>query len=132
GELVAILVVGQPVVGSSYGRSETETLFDLATHLATAIRDISLHHQLQREKEFSERILEHMSSGVLTIGRDQRVSTMNRRAEEILDLPAQTVVGEDLRVLPSPLGDMLYDTLRSGRAVRSEEHTSELQSRSDL
>src|SRR5207249_616843 len=62
-------------------------------------------------------ILEHMSSGVITIGRDQRVGTMNRRAAEILDLPAQTVVGEDLRVLPSPLGDMLYDTLRSGRAV---------------
>src|SRR2546429_7568764 len=117
GELVAILVVGQPVVGSTYGRRETETLFDLATHLATAIRDIALHNQLTREKEFSERILEHMSSGVITIGRDQRVGTMNRRAAEILDLRAQGVVGEDLRVLPSPLGDMLYDPLRSGRAV---------------
>src|SRR5207253_973780 len=117
GELVAILVVGQPVVGSTYGRRETETLFDLATHLATAIRDIALHNQLQREKEFSERILEHMSSGVITIGRDQRVGTMNRRAAEILGLAAPVVVGEDLRVLPSPLGDMLYDTLRSGRAV---------------
>jgi len=42
---------------------------------------------------------------------------MNRRAAEILGLPAQTVVGEDLRVLPSPLGDMLYDTLRSSRTV---------------
>src|SRR5207249_2373826 len=117
GELVAILVVGQPVVGSTYGRRETETLFDLATHLATAIRDIALHNQLKREKEFSERILEHMSSGVITIGRDQRVGTMNRRAAEILGLAAPVVVGEDLRVLPSPLGDMLYDTLRSGRAV---------------
>lgn len=116
GDLVAILVVGQPVVGSSYGRRETETLFDLATHLATAIRDIALHNQLEREKEFTERILEHMSSGVITIGRDQKVGTMNRRAEEILGLPAHRVVNEDLRSLPSPLGDMLYDTLRSGRA----------------
>lgn len=121
GELVAILVVGQPVVGSAYGRSETETLFDLATHLATAIRDIALHHQLEREKEFTERILEHMSSGVITIGRDQRVSTMNRRAEEILGLLAASVVNEDLRALPSPLGDMLYDTLRTGRSVARAE-----------
>src|SRR5438034_884248 len=98
GELVAILVVGQPVVGSTYGRRETETLFDLATHLATAIRDIALHNQVKREKEFSERILEHMSSGVITIGRDQRVGTMNRRAAEILGLPAQTVLGDGLRV----------------------------------
>jgi PAS domain S-box-containing protein len=121
GELVAILVVGQPVVGSTYGRRETETLFDLATHLATAIRDIALHNQLTREKEFSERILEHMSSGVITIGRDQRVGTMNRRAAEVLGLSAHAVLGQDLRVLPSPLGDMLYDTLRSGRTVMRAE-----------
>jgi PAS domain S-box-containing protein len=121
GELVAILVVGQPVFGTGYGRRETETLFDLATHLATAIRDMALHRQLEREKEFSERILAHMSSGVITIGRDQRIGTFNRRAEEILGLEASTVTGQDLRALPSPLGDMLFETLRSGRALPRAE-----------
>ena len=121
GELVAVLALGQPVFGTTYGRHEMQTLFDLAAHLATVLRDITLHHQLEREKEFSERILSHMSSGVVTIGRDQRVGTLNRRAEEILELSAAAVVGQDLRVLPSPLGDMLYDTLASGRpAARTE------------
>jgi nitrogen fixation/metabolism regulation signal transduction histidine kinase len=113
--------VGQPVVGTRYGREAIETLFDLATHLATAIRDITLHHQFQREKEFNERILEHMSSGVVTIGRDERVSIINRRAQEILELPAEKAINQDLRVLPSPLGDMLFDTLSSGRAVTRSE-----------
>jgi PAS domain S-box-containing protein len=121
GELVAVLALGQPVFGATYGRHEMQTLFDLAAHLATVLRDITLHHQLAREKEFSERILSHMSSGVVTIGRDQTVGTLNRRAEEILDLSAATVVGQDLRVLPSPLGDMLYDTLASGRAAARSE-----------
>jgi len=121
GELVAILVVGHPVVGGAYGRHDTETLFDLATHLATAIRDITLHHQLQHEKEFNERILAHMSSGVITIGRDERVGTMNRRAEEILGLSASSVVRHDLRVLPSPLGDMLFETLSTGRTLAPTE-----------
>jgi PAS domain S-box-containing protein len=116
GDLVAILVLGQPVFGDAYARAEIETLFDLATQLATVIRDITLHQHLQREKEFSERILSHMSSGVITIGRDHRVGTMNRRAEEILGLSADAVVRQDLRVLPSPLGDLLFDTLSSGRA----------------
>lgn len=121
GELVAVLALGQPVFGTTYGRHEMQTLFDLAAHLATVLRDITLHHQLAREKEFSERILSHMSSGVVTIGRDERVGTLNRRAEEILGLSAAHVVGQDLRVLPSPLGDMLYDTLASGRpAARTE------------
>ena len=121
GELVAVLALGQPVFGVTYGRHEMQTLFDLAAHLATVLRDIALHHQIEREKEFSERILSHMSSGVITIGRDQKVGTLNRRAEEILELSAAAIVGQDLRVLPSPLGDMLYDTLASGRpAARTE------------
>lgn len=121
GELVAILVLGQPVFGSGYARAEIEMLFDLVTQLATVIRDITLHQHLEREKEFTERILSHMSSGVITIGRDQRVGTMNRRAEEILGLSAHAVVGQDLRVLPSPLGDLLFDTLSSGRAMPRTE-----------
>jgi len=121
GELVAILTVGQPVVGSTYGRGETETLFDLASHLATAIRDIALHNQLEREQQFSERILAHMSSGVITIGRDQCIGTINRRAEEILQLSAGEVIKQDLRALPSPLGDMLFDTLKTGRAAGRHE-----------
>lgn len=121
GDLVAILVLGQPVFGTMYGRREMETLYDLATHLATVIRDIALHQQLQREKEFTERILSHMSSGVLTIGRDQRIGIMNRRAEEILGLPAHAIVNQDLRLLPSPLGDMLFETLSSGRALPRTE-----------
>src|SRR5919109_1083179 len=62
-----------------------------------------------------------MSSGVVTIGHDQRIGTLNRRAEEILELSAAVVVGQDLRVLTSPLGDMLYDTLASGRAAPRTE-----------
>lgn len=121
GDLTAVLIVGQPVFRSSYGREETETLFDLATHLATAIRDIALHEQLRQEKEFTERILTHMASGVVTIGRDHKIGTFNRKAEEILGLAAADAVDEDLRILPSPLGDMLFDTLSSGRIVRPTE-----------
>jgi PAS domain S-box-containing protein len=123
GELVAILVAGHPVAGGTYRRVEMETLFDLAAHLATAIRDITLHHELRREKEFNERILAHMSSGVVTIGRDHRIGIFNRRAEEILGTRAADVVGRDLRELPSPLGDMLFETLSTDRALpRSEVH----------
>src|SRR2546430_4901904 len=62
-----------------------------------------------------------MSSGVVTIGRDEKVGTFNRRPEEILNLRAAAVVGQDLRMLPSPLGDMLYETLAHGRALPKSE-----------
>ena len=121
GELVAILTLGERVVGGSYGRRETEILFVLASQFGTAVRDIGLHQKLQREKEYNEQILAHMSSGVITIGRDEKISTMNRRAQEILDLPVHDILNHDLRVLPSPLGDLLFETLSRRRAVQRTE-----------
>lgn len=121
GELVAILTLGQRITGLPYSHRETEILFNLATHLATAIRDIRLHHQLQYQKEYIERILAHMSNGVITIDRSERITLLNRRAEEILGLSAHDILGKDLRALPSPLGDLLYETLVRGKSVHRAE-----------
>jgi len=121
GELVAILTLGRRVTGGAFTRRETELLWSLSNHLATAIRDIRVHHLLQYQKEFSERILAHMANGVITIGPDERVVMMNRRAEEILGIAAGDVVNRDLRALPSPLGDMLFESLTRNRAVNREE-----------
>ena len=123
GELVAILTLGQRITGGAYSRRETEILFNLGTHLATAIRDIRVHHLLQYQKEFNERILARMSNGVITIAPDETVVMMNRQAEEILGIAAKDVLNRDLRVLPSPLGDLLFETLTRGRSVnRAEVH----------
>lgn len=121
GQLVGILTLGRRITGGAYGRRETESLFNLASHLATAIRDIGVHHQLQYQKEFNERILQRMSSGVVSIGPEQRVVIMNRRAEEILGMAARDVLNRDLRVLPSPLGDLLFETLSRGHSVTRSE-----------
>ena len=120
-ELVAVLTLGQRVTGGAYSRRETEIIYSLASHLATAIRDIRVHHLLEYQKQFTERILAHMSNGVITIGPDERVVIMNRRAEEILGMSARDALNRDLRVLPSPLGDLLFETLTRGRAIHREE-----------
>jgi nitrogen-specific signal transduction histidine kinase len=123
GELVAILTLGERIVGGAYGRREMEILFTLATQFGMAIHHSRLHHRLHREKEFSERILAHMSSGVITIGRDEKIGMMNRRAEEILQVASRDAIDHDLRVLPSPLGDMLFETLSHRVTVdHSEVH----------
>ncbi|MBI4240741.1 MAG: GAF domain-containing protein [Candidatus Rokubacteria bacterium] len=121
GELIAILTLGQRITGLPYHHRETEILFNLATYLATAIHDIRLHHELRYQKVYIERILAHMSNGVITIDREHKVTILNRRAEEILGLPAAEVLDRDLRVLPSPLGDFLYETLTTGRTVQRVE-----------
>ena len=68
-----------------------------------------------------------MSSGVISIGPEHRVVIMNRRAEEILGMAARDVLNRDLRALPSPLGDLLFETLSRGRSVtRSETQLADL------
>ncbi len=62
-----------------------------------------------------------MSSGVISIGPEQRVVMMNRRAEEILGMAAKDALNRDLRVLPSPLGDLLYESLSRGSSVTRSE-----------
>jgi len=121
GDLTGILTLGQRITGVPYTHRETEILFNLAAHLASAVQDIALHHQLRYQKVYAERILSHMSNGVITIDRDEKVTIMNRRAEGILSLPASEILNRDLRTLPSPLGDLLYETLTGGKAVHRTE-----------
>ena len=57
----------------------------------------------------------------MAINSEERIITFNYRAGELLQLSPAEVMGKDLRHLPSPLGDLLYETLITGRAVLKEE-----------
>jgi nitrogen-specific signal transduction histidine kinase len=114
GTLVGILNLGERVTGLPYTDDELEVLFSLAGQVAIGIQDIDLYHELQYQKVFIENILTYMSSGVISIGTDERIRIFNHRAAEILRKSAAEVLHEDLRLIPSPLGDLLYETLQHG------------------
>ena len=121
GGLVGILNLGERVTGLPYTDDELEILFSLASQVAISIQDINVHEELQAQKACLENILTHMSSGVITIGIDEKIRLYNHRAAEILEKPAAEMIHEDLRHLPSPLGDLLYETLVQGVAYRKHE-----------
>jgi signal transduction histidine kinase len=121
GALVGILNLGERVTGLPYTDDELEILFSLASQAAVGILDIKLYEEFQYQKTFIENILTHMSSGVITIGMDEKIRIYNHRAAEILDKPSVEVLDEDLRNLPSPLGDLLYETLVHGVAYQHHE-----------
>ncbi|OPX32078.1 MAG: hypothetical protein B1H40_03005 [Candidatus Latescibacteria bacterium 4484_181] len=121
GSLIGILALGYTITGLSYTDEELETLFTLASHIAMAAQDIQLYHQTQYQKSYIEEILARMSSGVINIDENERVIIFNQRAEEILQRKTSEVLNQDLRCLPSPLGDMLFETLRTGKAYHKVE-----------
>jgi nitrogen-specific signal transduction histidine kinase len=120
-KLVGILVLGPRVTGQPYGVEDLERLFTLASQVAMAVEDIGLFNTVRAQHGFIEQVLTHLQSGAITIDAAGRVTRFNRRAEQILDLSLGDVLGQDLRVLPSPLGDLLYDTMRGGRELRLTE-----------
>jgi nitrogen-specific signal transduction histidine kinase len=121
GTLVGILNLGERVTGLPYTDDELEILFNLASQIAIGIQDINLYEEFQSQKMFIENILTHMSSGVITIGTDEKIRIFNHRAAEILGKPSTETLNEDLRNLPSPLGDLLYETLQRGVAYHKHE-----------
>ncbi len=121
GKLVGALALGPKVTGSPFYEDELELLYIMCTNVAIAVRDIELHQRLYYQKIYTESILQRMNSGVAAISREETVTTFNSRAGEILSLNPDQVLGRDLRGLPSPLGDLLYETLSSGRAYHKEE-----------
>lgn len=122
GRLAGIMLLGEKVLGASYATGEIETLFAVTNYVALAAEGIELHDELRRAKTYTDRIVERMGAGMITLGADERIEVCNPYAAEVLGLDCTEVEGADLRALPSPLGDMLYDALRRPeRPVMSAE-----------
>jgi len=120
-KLVGILALGPRVTGQAYVGEDLERLFTLASQVAVALEDISLFNTVRAQHTFIEQVLARLQSGAITIDGGSRVTLFNQRAEELLGLPKGDVLGEDLRALPSPLGDLLFETARDGRELRLQE-----------
>lgn len=122
-DLVGILTLGPRVTGQSYSAEDLERLFTLASQVATAVQDISRFHTVQDQASFIEQVLAQLQSGAITIAASGRITLVNQRAEEILGIPRAELLGHDLRELPSPLGDLLHQTLQGGPELRLQEVT---------
>ncbi|MBD3293280.1 MAG: PAS domain S-box protein [Armatimonadia bacterium] len=122
GRLAGVLMLGDKVLGEGYSRGELEMLFGVTNHVALAAQGVELHTELGRSKAYTDNIVESMGAGLVTLGKDERITLCNPHAAEILGVSRKEVEGADLRALPSPLGDMLYAGLKSpgGQSVSEE------------
>ena len=121
GKLVGILNLGERITGGPYTDHELDIVFSLASQVAVGIQDIALYHKVQMQKNSTEKILRYMSSGLITIDTQEKIQMCNHRAAEIFGMTWDKLLHEDLRSLPSPLGDILYETLHDGVNYSKEE-----------
>lgn len=121
GKLIGIFNIDDKITEEPFYREELEIIYVLCNYLAAAVKDIDLYHQILYQKEFTKNILSSMPSGMIAINRDERITVFNQRASEILNLNPSEMIGRDLRNLPSPLGDILYETMVTGTSYKRHE-----------
>lgn len=121
GKLIGIFNIGDKITGEPFYKEELEIIYVLCNYLAIAVKDIDLYHQIWYQKEFIKNIFSSMNSGMIAIDKDERITVFNQQAGEILNLEPSQMIGNDLRILPSPLGDILYETMVRGTSYRRYE-----------
>jgi nitrogen-specific signal transduction histidine kinase len=123
GKLIGIVNVDNKITGEPFYNDELEIIYVLCNYLAAAVKDIDLYHQIWCQKEFTNNMLSSMNSGMIAIDKNEKVTIFNQQASEILKIDPARVIGSDLRILPSPLGDILYETMATGNSYTRYEVT---------
>ena len=122
-QLVGVITFSGKITGESLTIEELELAYHLASQLARTVRNLRLLDQVAGQQRFMSEVLAHVQSGVIVIGREQRVLSVNRYARELLGLGNRDVTGESLRSLPSRVADVLFETLQTGQEIYKREVT---------
>jgi PAS domain S-box-containing protein len=120
GKLGAILVVGSKLSGDPYFREDFELLETLASQLAVGLENARLYQEVVSIKEYNERILAYMDSGVIAVREDGIVTTFNPAAERLTGSPGPRVLENSLGTLDVAIQRILKDSLAGHQDSETE------------
>jgi|GEM_PF-1452921 len=121
GQLVGILGIGPRLFGQGYMPVEMEALFAIGGQIASSVHHCRLHTALRGQQEMTEHMLSVIPTGALVLGEDQRIAFVNNAAVTILGQSRASLFSADLRSLPSPLGDLAYESLSQRKDLMRRE-----------
>jgi PAS domain S-box-containing protein len=120
GQLMAIILAGPKLSGDSFFGEDLELLETLASELAIGLKNAQLYHEVVSIKEYNERILAHMDSGVIAVREDGIVTTFNPAAERIVGQGGDQVLGRPMQTLNSAVETVLRETLVAHQDAQTE------------
>jgi len=120
-QLEGVMLLGPRISGHIYGSIEQEALQVLCGQLAVAIENAQLFTEVQNARIYNETLLENLTTGVIAVGADERVTVFNNEAEQITGLNSGVVLDRPLAELPESLGRVLRETLQTGQGRVNHE-----------
>ena len=125
GRLLCLLNLDSKITGESYSNTEIERLFVLSNYFGRAIQDVYNYHRVCYQKDYIQKILERMGSGVITVNDREEVMIFNPKAEEILSRKASDLIGRGAAFLPPVIAALIRETVRERKVYRRHEIASE-------
>jgi PAS domain S-box-containing protein len=122
-QLEGVMLLGPRISGRIYGSIEQEALQVLCGQLAVAIENAQLFTEVQNAKIYNETLLENLTTGVIAVGANERVTVFNNEAEQITGLNSGAILERPLAELPESLGRVLRETLQTGQGRVNHEVT---------
>jgi PAS domain S-box-containing protein len=120
-QLEGVMLLGPRISGRIYGRIEQEALQVLCGQLAVAIENAQLFTEVQNAKIYNETLLQNLTTGVIAVGANERITVFNNEAEQITGLNPSAILERPLVELPESLGRVLRRTLQTGQSQVDHE-----------
>jgi PAS domain S-box-containing protein len=120
-QLEGVMLLGPRISGRIYGSIEQEALQVLCGQLAVAIENAQLFTEVQNAKIYNETLLQNLTTGVIAVGANERITVFNNEAEQITGLNSDSILERPLGELPESLGRVLRQTLQTGQGQVNHE-----------
>lgn len=121
--LSGILFLGPKKSGEPFTAEDVEMFVTLSHHIGVAIENSQLYTKVEENRIYQEILLNNLTSGVVAIDLNNRITTFNSKAENILGVEASRAIGTDISLLSSELREPLLATLRQRENLSNKEVT---------
>lgn len=122
-----IITVAKRITKQNYNARVRLKNRDEIGQLGQAINTMasSLQEQMEQITENENRlesVIDNMISGIIVLGKEDRIVLMNKAAEDILGYPAEQVIGQTYDKLkqPFPFEALIVDCIYKGEHIRDE------------
>jgi signal transduction histidine kinase len=122
-ELWGVLTFSGKITGEPLTGQELELVYYLMAQLAQGIRNLHQRDRIASQQRFFQEVIAHVQTGVVVVGQNHHILTVNRRAYELLELADKPVVGQDIRSLPGRVADVVFEALQTGQEIHQREVT---------
>ncbi len=120
GELIAIISAGRKITGEDITHEDVALLATMASYAAVAIHNSLLHGKIASQENHHRAIMDSISTGVLTIDKKARITTLNKAGMDMLGLESDSL-GESVQKAGSGIADIMLRALEAGETVSRHE-----------